>query len=381
MSSTSAPWVIDSGEGSIKVGIAGEEAPKVVLPSLFARPRASQKSSPAASVQPATRSQCVVGGRARIIDQAFCEVSSPISSGCVQNWEDLEQLWRVAFEEMGQKPTNRPFLLADAPLSPVGCRERAAEIVFETFGAPALHFTPQPVLALYTAGTTTGVVLDCGEGVAHAVPVFNGFYLRSAVRRTPLAGRHVTKHLGRQLRRQGYFVHSASQFETLRTLKEQHCYVTGNRKEEELNLQDSHAAPKVVMLPDGAMLPLGPERFRAPEVLFAPQTVGLDCDSLPSILAGSVGACEVDLRQGLWEQVSLAGGSTLLEGFGARMLLEIRKIVPRDLKIRVLQPPMRAYSAWVGGSILGSLQSFDQMLVSKAQYQEHGGALLTSGSL
>lgn len=379
MSSASAPLVIDSGEGTIKVGLAGEEMPKVIMPSLLARPRASWRSRTAEGSK--KTEDFLIGGKASAADPAQYEVWSPIVRGCVQNWEDMELLWQGALGEMDLTPSGRSILLADSPLTPVRCRERAAEILFERFGASALHFATQAVLALCATGATTGVVLDSGEGVTHAVSVCDGFLMRAAVKRSSLAGRDVTSHLRHQLRRHGYFLSSASQGEALRMLKEQHCYVTENRRQEELQLQDGHSPPKLVKLPDGAMIPLGAERFRAPEVLFAPESIGCDCDPLPRILVDSVGACDIDLRKRLWSQVSLAGGTTLTDGFGARMLLELRKTVPRDIKLRLLQPPQRTYSAWLGGSILGSLQTFEKMFVSKAQYQEHGGALYKTGAL
>jgi centractin len=62
-----------------------------------------------------------------------------------------------------------PVLLTEAPLNPRRNREKAAEIFFETFNVPALFVSLQAVLSLYATGRTTGVVLDAGDGVTHAV--------------------------------------------------------------------------------------------------------------------------------------------------------------------------------------------------------------------
>jgi centractin len=86
-------------------------------------------------------------------------------------------------------------LLTEAPLNPFSNREKAAEIFFETFNAPAMFFAPQAILSLYASGRTTGLVLDSGDGVTHAVPVYEGFALPHAVVRMDLAGREVTNHL------------------------------------------------------------------------------------------------------------------------------------------------------------------------------------------
>ena len=69
-----------------------------------------------------------------------------------------------------------PVLLTEAPLNPRRNREKAAEIFFETFNVPALFVSLQAVLSLYATGRTTGVVLDAGDGVTHAVSnIFLGF--------------------------------------------------------------------------------------------------------------------------------------------------------------------------------------------------------------
>jgi centractin len=86
-------------------------------------------------------------------------------------------------------------LLTEAPINPYANREKAAEIFFEGFNAPAMYFAPQAILSLYASGRTTGLVLDCGDGVTHAVPVYEGFALQHAVVRMDIAGRDVTNNL------------------------------------------------------------------------------------------------------------------------------------------------------------------------------------------
>jgi centractin len=85
--------------------------------------------------------------------------------------------------------------LTEAPLNPAKNREQATQIFFETFNVPALFFSLQAVLSLYASGRTTGVVLDVGDGVTHAVPVFEGFTVPNAIHRIDLAGRYSIQSL------------------------------------------------------------------------------------------------------------------------------------------------------------------------------------------
>jgi centractin len=85
--------------------------------------------------------------------------------------------------------TQHPVLLTEAPLNPRRNREHAAQVLFETFNVPALYVSVQAVLALYASARVTGLVLDSGDGVTHAVPVYEGFAVGQCVRRIDVAGR------------------------------------------------------------------------------------------------------------------------------------------------------------------------------------------------
>jgi len=68
--------------------------------------------------------------------------------------------------------------------------------------------------------------------------------------------------------------------------------------------------------------------------------------------------CDNDVRRDLFSNVILSGGSTLFEGMAERMWQEIHQLAPANNRIKVLAPPERLYSVWLGGSILASLSTF-----------------------
>ena len=82
--------------------------------------------------------------------------------------------------------------------------------------------------------------------------------------------------------------------------------------------------------------------------------------------------CDVDMRKDLYSNIVLSGGSTMFPGIDIRMQKEITNYAPPTMKIKVIAPPNRKYSTWIGGSILASLSSFQQMWISKAEYDESG---------
>ena len=125
-------------------------------------------------------------------------------------------------------------------------------------------------------------------------------------------------------------------------------------------------------LPDGTNLEIGPSRFRAPELLFRPDLIGEECEGIHDVLKYSIHRADMDLRRVLYANIVLSGGSTLVRFFGDRLLLELKKDAPKDIKIRISAPQERLYSTWIGGSILASLDTFKRMWVSKREYDEEG---------
>ena len=268
---------------------------------------------------------------------------------------------------------DHPALLTEAPLNPRQNRDKVAEIFFESFRAPALFFAPPAVLSLYASGRTTGVVLDVGEGVTHAVPVYEGFALPHSVTRSDIAGRDVTRQMQLLLRRSGLSFTTTAEVDLVKTMKEEACYLT---RASVVDDSAEKAAKTQYTLPDGQAVNLSSERYQAPNVLFDPSLLGSEEAGVADILVNSIMKSDIDLRSTLFSQVVLAGGSTLFPGFGDRMLHEVRSRSPSHTKIRISAPPDRINSTFVGGSILASLATFKSMWVSRADFEEHGSAIL-----
>jgi len=86
--------------------------------------------------------------------------------------------------------------------------------------------------------------------------------------------------------------------------------------------------------------------------------------------------CDVDIRRDLYQNVVLSGGTTMFAGIGERMTRELTALAPSTVKIKVVAPPERKYSVWIGGSILSSLSTFQQMWITKEEYDEAGPGIV-----
>ena len=256
-------------------------------------------------------------------------------------------------------------------------REKTTQVMFETFFVPAMYIAIQAVLALYASGLTTGFVLDSGHSDTSTLPVYEGCGIKHAIyRRLNLDGETLTYYLMQILTNRGYSFASSAYREIARDIKEKLCYVAEDFQQEMDISAVSSNVEKSYVLPDGQVVTIGNERFRCPEALFQPQFIGMESSGIHEAIYDAIMKCDVDIHKELFGNIILSGGTTMLPGIADRMQKEISTLAPPSMKINITAPPQRRYSVWIGGSILASLSTFEQMWISKEEYEEFGPSII-----
>ncbi|KAH8611992.1 putative Actin [Trypanosoma vivax] len=394
--------VVDIGACTTRVGFSGDDSPRINEPT------------------------CVILGDSQDGRQCLRRAYEMRASGGVVrviegsevNWEAMEELLTHLSEvlQLNNKELFTPLLLTEKMFVPRVQRQRLTEILMEKLGTQALYFASSPTLALYASGTCSGVSVEMGYNACHVVPVFQGCPIFHAAHALNYCGNFFTRYMMESGPALPDVVHPQHRLDVWQHLKEKHCEACpsstvfhrmrvteagGNGKlDEEQDAQGDasrgslgYASPSPVVhhqLPDGTIITLGSNRFVPAEMLFDPSLVqGNELSKsqaliehfehlrtfsspqgLHQLFVESVRKCDMDLHSMMYNSIHLSGGGSLLRGLLDRLQDEVASISGHQVRMRAFTE--RRNAAFVGGSILASLPTFQDFWVTRAVYEEFG---------
>eukprot|EP00850_Spirogloea_muscicola_P005314 SM000024S07776 [mRNA] locus=s24:471134:476148:+ [translate_table: standard] len=414
--------VLDLGSHAIKAGYAGEDSPKAVFPSVVGVVAQSEAdhngvSHPAANGKEGSQQKgarkLYAGASALGYRRDQCEAIPAMKDGQVADWELVEALWNHALRDrLLINPQEHPMLLAEPSFVAASLRERCVELMFETQAVPALFLAKNAVLTSFASARSTALVVDSGGSGTTIAAVHDGYVLQKSIGRTVIGGDVLTECMLKLMEGKGVTIRPRYSFkrkevqpgefevvnlEFSKTAESYRVYmqraVAADMKETVCRVPDSAFEESAYTnipttpyeLPDGQMIEVGSDRFRVAEALFNPAIVktvpkmedfsieGLQ--GLPQMVIESINKCDADVRRDLFSSVLLSGGSTVMQQMKERLEKELLDEAPPAARVKVLASGNsieRRFSVWIGGSILASMGSFQQMWFSKSEYEEHG---------
>lgn len=81
--------------------------------------------------------------------------------------------------------------------------------------------------------------------------------------------------------------------------------------------------------------------------------------------------CDVERREELFGNICVFGGTTQLKGLFPRLEKELKSLVPSNIKVNIIPEPSE-YSAWLGGAMIAETPAFQDLWISKNEYDEYG---------
>ena len=358
--------IIDNGSGFIKVGFSGERLPKTVISSYVGY---QKYASGRVGID---KKQYFVGSEAEAI-KGVLNINNPIENGVVNNWDDIENIWKYIFEnELKVNPIEYNIMLTETPMNPKENREKMTQIMFETFNILGLYIAIEPVLSLYSVGKFSGIVSDLGEHISYFAPIFYGCILPHAIIKLNFAGNNLTEYMQKLLEENGQKFSTIAEKEIIKTIKEKSCYVALNYEEEKESVEKFEFE-----LPDGTKIIINEQRVKCPEALFKPKMIGIKEKGIEEACFDSIQKCNINIRKELFNSIVLSGGTTMYKGLPERFNKEIKNLAPNLMKeeVKIISSSERKYAVWIGGSIL-SYSSSDSLWITKQEYEEYGDLIV-----
>jgi actin, other eukaryote len=294
-------------------------------------------------------------------------LSFPVDHGVVNDFDDMEKIWHHMFyNELRVAPDEHPLVMSEEITNTKDKRERTAQVMFEKFDVPAFYLEQSSALSLYASGRTTGTVLSMGHTKNDVCCIFEGSVLPNA-EVSLFGGRDLTEYLTKKLNENSYSFKTRAEKMYVQEVKEKMCFVLLEPRSEEFT------GNREFELPDGNVISLSDEIFMAPEVLFTPSLIGKEL-SIQELVLNCIRSKDVELQDEFFKNILLSGGGSMFQGIPERIEKELKFY--RSNEIKVLDPPERKYSTWIGASILSSLSTFKDKYITKEEFHEFGGRIL-----
>ncbi|KAL8618987.1 Actin-like 6A [Nucella lapillus] len=403
--------VFDIGSYSFRAGYAGEDTPKAEIPTHVGMVEEIEAAMDADGGDGLPQPE-----KKYMIDTVYMKhprknmnLASFLQDGMVEDWDVFEKVMDYVYNRsIKSESCLHPLLMSEPAWNTKAKREKLTEIMFEKYNIPAFFLCKNSVLSAFANGRSTALILDSGATHTSAVPVYDGYVLTQGIVKSPLAGDFIAKECGKLMEDLNvevvppYVISSKEAVgdkappkwkrkENIDVTKSFHSYMEKDVFQDFaasiLQVCDSPYDTSVVEsmpavhyeFPNGYNQDFSHERFKVCEGLFDPSVIkeaqGNSMLGVGHVVTTSVGMCDIDIRPSLYGGVIAVGGNSLIQGFTDRLNRDLSNKTPPSMRLKIIAAASsaeRRFSSWIGGSILASLGSFQQMWVSKQEYEEGG---------
>jgi len=370
------PIIIDLGTGQIKAGFSGRDLPKIIFNSFIGEPK-YKKLIKNINKENKISNEIYIGSQCDK-NLNILKLRYPIEHGYFVKENDIFPIFNYIFSLLKislEDIKHHPILITEPLQNPIQNRENISQILFEKFDTNKLFFASQPILSLFSTSTTTGTILESGEGVSQSCVIYEGYSIPNSFERCDYGGADVTNYLDDILKKMGYFFETSAEKILIKDIKEKYCWACPKNIIENIK-KNSEFEKENHFLPDGNVMKLGVERVYPPEILFKPEIIGLEYPGFHEMIFNSINNANIELRTKLFENIILSGGNTAINGIGNYMYNEIKGMVNQNLKININSPKNPHLLSWIGGNVISGMEIFKKMWITKQEWEEKGDIIL-----
>ena len=353
--------IVDCGSGYCKAGYSGYIEPAVLIPTVVWHPKSNNM------ITTDDKSNLLFGDKALEAENGV--IIHPIQKTKIIEWDDYELFLDNLFKnELKIKTEEYGIFMTEPPLTLKSSRESLTEILFEKFNAPFIFITNGAVLSSYGAFKYSGFVLDCGYDSSTVVPVSNGYPYSSCIQTIDVGGKDVSEFLLKMLVKKGYDEKKIKNY--IKHIKKNCCYVENENSSKNKEITKFN-------LPDGTEINLDKEKYLCTEILFHPEMINKTVGGVQNTFCSSVSSIDHFTKNKFdGNNLIIAGGSTLFEGFSERLKVEIGKYYGGKYKDRtnIITIKERNNLQWIGASTYSLMQIFKNLCTTKEEYNNYGPA-------
>ena len=362
--------IIDSGSYTSKAGFSDDEGPRVEMPTVLGYPSEQE------GLGGDTDQIDVFVGEEAISKGGVLKQFWPVENTVINDLNTIEKIWKhIFYNELLAETKSNPVVISHSPLCSTQTKRKMIEVLFENMNVEVLYLTNTANLALYANGRTTGLVADLGYQMSTFVPIYEGYVIDHTITTLELGGYHLTEYLCNLINSNPEndikYLNPAEK-SMINELKERKAHVAEDYDSEMKKLIDS-GVKTVYTMPDGSKVRLMGETMQTPELLFQPSFYNVENTGIHEQTFKAIKACDEDIHKDLFFNVVLCGGTSMFKKIQPRFQKEVQSLAPTGKVVNVIAPPERKHSAWLGGAILSSLDTFrENLFITKKEYLDKG---------
>lgn len=333
------------------------------------------------------------------IDVDSTKLIKPINGNSIEDWDIMEEwLDWILIDESKLELNETPLQLVEPPVHIRENRIKFVEMLFEKMDSCGVSFVKSSLMSAYLSSRENALVVDIGGYNTYVTPVHEGFIMNKAMMMYPgFGGETQTNELRGTIMKKYPNVFDFSFVKN----KEIYANSTINNylemefcgdikscctKMSDSKLDDNWKYNEIVEktiyeLPDEKTITVAKEAYEVPEILVNPLLAEkFKVPTIQQMILMIKEKIDIEPRKEMMSNIILCGGTSNMPNFIERVQKEqMNELYDTHYNGRIKSYPgkmERQNSSWVGASVVGSMSIFENMMMTKSEYEEHGAQLI-----